>query len=293
MFEDIIKRFCMPLEPQVTDLSPQLTQLAEIKAVIFDIYGTLLISGSGDVGTATAKNNAEALTQSLVVSGFEGNLEQAGQIGIELFQTEIQEWHKAGRAAGADVPEIEVTKVWRKIIHIMLNTETLRGSDELDTIRKLALEYECRVNPVYPMPYALETIHALRENGKALGIVSNAQFYTPLLFPALMGKSLEELGFPTESCIWSYKELKSKPSSSLFPKIGKYLSDQHGIGLNEAVYVGNDMLNDIYTASQAGCKTILFAGDQRSLRLREQDARCKSLKPDAVITSLQQLLELI
>jgi putative hydrolase of the HAD superfamily len=65
--------------------------------------------------------------------------------------------------------------------------------------------------------------------------------------------------------------------------------DKHGIGLHECIYVGNDMLNDIYCAKSAGCKTVLFAGDRRSLRLRENDERCLAIRPDAVITSLIQL----
>jgi len=34
---------------------------------------------------------------------------------------------------------------------------------------------------------------------------------------------------------------------------------------SKTLYVGNDMLNDIWTATEAGCRTVLFAGDQRSL----------------------------
>ena len=79
----------------------------------------------------------------------------------------------------------------------------------------------------------------------------------------------------------------------MFQKAGKILREKYNIGLGETVYVGNDMLNDIYCARQAGCKTVLFAGDQRSLRLRENDERCLAIQPDAVITSLSQLVEII
>ncbi len=42
--------------------------------------------------------------------------------------------------------------------------------------------------------------------------------------------------------------------------------------------------------AQLGLKTALFAGDQRSLRLREHDPRCSTLEPDLIITKLSQLL---
>lgn len=292
--ENIIRRNCPPLAPLPTETPPQLHRLGSVKAVLFDVYGTLFVSGSGDVGTAAATDTAEALTQALVVSGFEGDLEQAGQVGKDMLKAEILEWHKAGHDAGIDFPEVEITKVWKKIIDSLCNTDTLTTAGvELDQIRCLALEYECRVNPVFPMPGSIETIGALKERGLALGIVSNAQFYTPLLFPAFFEQTVEQCGFDPECCIWSFKELKAKPSTALFPKAKKFLKKNHGIELEETVYVGNDMLNDIYCAKQAGCKTVLFAGDQRSLRLRENDERCLAIQPDAVITSLSQLLEII
>jgi putative hydrolase of the HAD superfamily len=294
MLEDIIRKNCPPLAPVPTGVEPKLNKLDHVKAVLFDVYGTLFVSGSGDVGTAAAADTAEALTQSLVVAGFSGDLDQAGHVGKDLLKAEILEWHKAGHAAGIDCPEVEITKVWKRIVDRLRNTETLTTPEvELDTIRRLALEYECRVNPVFPMPGCRETISRISERQLTLGIVSNAQFYTPRLFPAFFNETTEELGFDPDCCIWSFKELKAKPSAALFPKVAKFLREKHNVGLGETVYVGNDMLNDIYCARQAGCKTVLFAGDQRSLRLRENDERCLAIKPDAVITSLAQLLEII
>jgi putative hydrolase of the HAD superfamily len=293
MLEETILRNCPPMAPIPTGTEPRINKLDHVKAVIFDVYGTLFVSGSGDVGTAAAKNTAEALTRALVVSGFEGELEQAGLIGRELLKTEILEWHRAGHEAGTDCPEVEITKVWKRIIDALRNTEALTTPDvDLDQIRRLALEYECRVNPVFPMPGALETMEQIQERGRVLGIVSNAQFYTPLLLPAFFGRTVEACGFDPDWCIWSFRELKAKPSTALFPKLGQFLREKHNVGLGETLYVGNDMLNDIYCAREAGCKTVLFAGDRRSLRLREKDERCLAIQPDAVITSLPQLLEI-
>ena len=61
--------------------------------------------------------------------------------------------------------------------------------------------------------------------------------------------------------------------------------------MHDAIYVGNDMLNDVWAASQAGMQTAWFAGDARSCRRREDDPRCRSLRPDVVLTSLMQLLQ--
>jgi putative hydrolase of the HAD superfamily len=65
---------------------------------------------------------------------------------------------------------------------------------------------------------------------------------------------------------------------------------ERGILPPHVLYIGNDMLNDIYPAKATGFQTALFAGDRRSLRLRADDPRCKHLNADLVITDLDQLI---
>ena len=77
--------------------------------------------------------------------------------------------------------------------------------------------------------------------------------------------------------------------------LGKTL---HGVGMGgisaaEALYVGNDMLNDITPAHALGFRTALFAGDARSLRLRENDERVAGIEPDLVLTDLAQILHCV
>jgi putative hydrolase of the HAD superfamily len=60
---------------------------------------------------------------------------------------------------------------------------------------------------------------------------------------------------------------------------------------DQVLYVGNDMRNDICPAAATGFHTALFAGDKRSLRLREDDRKCARTRPDIIITDLMQLLE--
>ena len=53
------------LDVQATDVLPCLEPLP-IKAVLFDIYGTLMISASGDIGVANKLNKADALPAALL-----------------------------------------------------------------------------------------------------------------------------------------------------------------------------------------------------------------------------------
>jgi putative hydrolase of the HAD superfamily len=257
--------------------------LPDVRAVFFDIYGTLLISGSGDVGTATSCPAPAALRAALIELGIETDrlTDEAGP------EPAIRRHHAAARAEGADYPEVDILAVWQQTLtELVARGQLPREALQVD-LPRLAVEYECRVNPVWPMPGLASCLEALR-NQRVLGIVSNAQFFTAWLFPALLGETLEVLGFPAQMQYFSYRYGIAKPSPRLFEESLRALSST-GIRPDQTVYVGNDMLNDVTAAASVGLRTVLFAGDRRSLRWRQDDPRVAAGSPDLIITALQQL----
>ena len=290
---DHIRRLSGPMEPQATGLAERLQPLHNIRAVLFDIYGTLFISGTGDISLARAMSNEQALMEALRFAGFSGALEQAGAAGTEYLLQAIQDSHDVMRTKGISSPEVDIRQEWTTVLSRLQTEKLLRGDIDAEAVTKLSVDYECRVNPIWPMPDLEETLKHMRKQECLLGIVSNAQFYTQLLFPAFLKDSFEGLGFEPHLCAWSFEHLEAKPSVRLFQGIIERLHKEHGIAPQDTLYVGNDMLNDMWPAAQLGLKTALFAGDRRSLRLREDDERCQGLEPDLVITKLPQLLTAI
>ena len=139
------------------------------------------------------------------------------------------------------------------------------------------------------MPAVRETVTELAAAGLVLGVVSNAQFFTPLLFPVLLGTSLQDLGFSSPLLYFSHAYRRAKPGSFLYQLAANQLQNQ-GISPAAVLYVGNDMLNDVTAANQVGFRTALFAGDQRSLRWRSDDPRTTGVVADIVVTELPQLM---
>jgi putative hydrolase of the HAD superfamily len=91
---------------------------------------------------------------------------------------------------------------------------------------------------------------------------------------------------------YSFQHEVAKPSLALFDMASENLAAR-GIEPIAVLYVGNDMLNDIYPAHTVGFQTALFAGDRRSVRLRPDDPRCADLKSELVLTDLGQLVQYI
>jgi putative hydrolase of the HAD superfamily len=247
-----------------------------LQALLCDIYGTLFISGSGDL-TMAGKQPAPGRGMDQLLARYQLQM-PSGELIQSLFRT-IGAAHQQAKSKGIDVPEIEIDRIWSKLLPFTSSQK----------VRNFAMEFEMLMNPVWPMPGLGELIHTCRKNGIHLGIISNAQFFTPYLFEWFLGKDLQALGFDSHLTFFSYQHGRAKPSRYLYQSAVERLHHM-GIPANQAAYIGNDMRNDIAPACKAGFQTVLFAGDARSLRLREGDRACQNIDPDLRVTRLDQLI---
>jgi len=288
----LIRRLSKPLRPRPAGVRPRLLKLEDIRAVLFDVYGTLFISGSGDVGTDAPAGRASAFAAALRAGGFTGVTPAVHRRGPILLRDAILRAHNTSRARGIRHPEVRIDRLWTRMLRSLVAKRQLRGRVTRAAISRTAVTYECLINPTWPMPAAADVLKALGARKLKLGLVSNAQFFTPLLFDALLRRSPRELGFVSRLCIWSFQHGQGKPSPRLLSIALQRLKRHHGVQPRQVVYIGNDMLKDIQPAVELGCRTVLFAGDRRSLRLHK-DTAAGQLRPDAIITRLDQLLRIL
>jgi putative hydrolase of the HAD superfamily len=126
--------------------------------------------------------------------------------------------------------------------------------------------------------------------------ISNAQFYTPVILNYFLHGTISESEqvnpFDSDLTVFSYQHQRSKPDAFLFELLKNQISKKYGIYADEILFIGNDMFRDIYPASLAGFKTALFAGDTKSLRLRQERPELKKVTPDYIVTSLSQIINI-
>jgi putative hydrolase of the HAD superfamily len=277
--KSIIADHLRPLTPIPTGLEPSKNGIDGIGCVLFDLYGTLFISASGDISlSAKPDKNVRRLARLLDKYDIRADPKQLQ----DNLWTAVRADHTKSKKKGVDVPEVRIEEIWMQVLNI----------SDLERIKNFATEYEWLVNPVYPMPGLLKMIVKLKQMDIHLGIISNAQFYTPLLFEWLIGSGMADLGFERDLIYFSYDHGCAKPSPTLFKRAVNSLVSKK-IPPGATLYVGNDMLNDIHPAAMCGMKTALFAGDARSLRLREDHLDCQGLWADRVVTELRQIPTLI
>jgi FMN phosphatase YigB (HAD superfamily)/glycosyltransferase involved in cell wall biosynthesis len=229
------------------------------RAVIFDIYGTLLIAPPGG---ARPDSFADPVLRDILRSF---DHDPPASPSSELHAAVLR--HHT--AAGVEFPEIDLRVLWREILDLPQGTDTTTLVEAL----------EAAWHPARPMPGAEQAIGILSRSGLSLGLLSNAQSNT---LAALGG--ISDL-FAPELTILSYQHGVAKPSPALFQILTDRLAGR-GITPDETLFVGNDPLHDILPAAAAGFQTALFTGHPDSHRPGE-------CAPDLVITKWSELIPFI
>jgi len=224
----------------LSSLRPESSAKRQFRAVIFDVYGTLLIAPPGGVKPDPL---ADPVLRDV--------LRQFGHTPPDSPSTALHEAvlrHHA--ASGNPFSEIDLRDLWREILSI--------GEDE-DEVTPLVMAIEDAWHPAQPMPGAGGFIQRLARLGMSLGILSNAQCNTlPSLGP------IADL-FAPELILLSYQHGIAKPSPDLYQMLAGRLAGR-GIQPHETLFIGNDPHQDIVPAASAGFHTALFTGHPDSLR---------------------------
>jgi len=272
---ELFQRYIRPLAPLPTGVTPDLTGLRPFAALLCDVYGTLLISAAGDIGQGQPCLPPAALAELLRRHGIDRTPERL----MDDLHHAIARRHAEDRRRGVDWPDVDIVRIWQEVL----------GEANASRAAAFALAYELIVNPVYPMPGLPDLLAHHRRRQTRMGIISNAQFFTPWQLVHFLGAPLDTLGFAPRLLLYSWQCGHAKPSDMMFVRASAVL-DAMGIPAESVLYVGNDMRNDILPAKRVGFQTALFAGDRRSLRFRSDDADCQGLRADLVVTDLRQLI---
>lgn len=277
-----------PLHPHPSGYDFEWREVPECEAIMLDVYGTLVCSGVGDISLSEDSNedrdfyrtlgraleDAEVWTESAQAARFSPSL---------TYREIILGDHRASRVLGISHPEVNILHVWERLMTEWKGNAPSGKSLpdlELADIIRLAVHYECIVNPVWLYDGVAEFLKNVKATGKPMGIISNSQFYTPLMLQCFLGMTLAEAGIDDTISSWSYREKVGKPNRKLFEAAAERLQNRYQLAPEKVLFIGNDLLKDVYGSRQLGFITGLYTGDDRSLKLHENESLCKGLHPD-------------
>lgn len=253
------------------------------EAVLFDIYGTLLTS---QVTTADAQASAIA---DICVDVFPDITPPALHHCHAIrnsFHQQLKHNLETLQARGQKPTEVDFRNIWAQVLQKELS---LGRAKHLQQVELFAFLYAIVTHRVWPQPDLLKTIKGLAERKIPLGVISNAQFYTPIIVSYFLDC---KLSFKTAIIPWfeqrltfySFQHGYAKPDDYFFVEAKQQLTEM-GIDPAQTLYVGNDYRNDIDSANRNGLLSVLYAGDKSTCRMNHPTA-----EPDFVVTNLEQLL---
>lgn len=252
-----------------------------IKAVLFDIYGTLLDQEQGDLADLSKKK--KVLLESFKKTGKKYKLKASAEELLDIFTISIKKIHKIKKSKGIKYPEVKIEQIWNTIL------KAVKYKYTPDFIYKIAHDHTDILTKKSLYPHTPELLVTLKMKGIHLGIISNSQFYTEIDMDRYLKKDIEIKSlydlFDPKSCIWSYKIGEAKPSPNMFIPAVKRLN-QLGIKPEETLFVGNNIRTDIAPAKKAGFKTCLTINKQtRNTHLKT--------KPDYKIKKLIEISDIV
>ncbi|KMQ50441.1 hypothetical protein CHISP_2688 [Chitinispirillum alkaliphilum] len=292
-----------PRELNSVQYPSKVDQLKDIRAVIFDVYGTLI--NYWRPGFETAESREQTLLESFreIAERFEMSDylmkinpgESVEKTLADFYRGLIIMSHDKAEKKGSLFPEIKVEEVWNVIV-LMLKRHGYDPQPHCpgevgDFSRYLAFTYNFLSlgRELYPGVY--ETMEKLRGNQIVLGILSNAQFYTPIDLTLMLrdqsaGKAddYNEV-FDVDLTFFSYEFAVAKPNQKLFRVLYDALYEMH-IHPSQTVFVGNDLILDIEPAQAAGMKTAMFVGDEKSAYFHDKKDK---IVPDISFTHFEEL----
>ncbi len=298
---DYIRSVMTPLVPLGDPLPSRGLVLDGIKVVLFDVYGTLLISnvhevpeeiGTPQSGPAPRRVEAMGAVIDWLQEKYPGSTATAQpERWAEDYDQLIGTHQDRRRSQGASYPEVDILEVWREFLlsHMgdLRHVFSIEGNDDI-LLRRVSLLHECAIHPIWVMPGAREILRELQEAGFILGIVSNAQWYTAEMLTALLDASMEQLGFDPELTVYSFEQGSGKPAPELYEYLIKKLAAR-GIAPYEAIMIGNDFVKDVLPAHQVGLRTAWFCRDDRTIRFKPHDFSTAQKLPDLVISEWEHL----
>lgn len=276
-----------------------------IKCVFWTVYGTLVAIPNGEIQFEHEQAFVNTATLEKVIKEFKMWQSMSRKPGApseymrELFNKALTTLKLTG-GGGEKFPEVQSERVWDDIVKKLQQKEytfdALTYGSLADYVKKIAYFYHASLQGAGPYPGAADALKQLAERGVAQGLLGDGQCFTAGQLQRCLKQQDPDFeldaAVPAKMRVISGEQKARKPSDTLF-KAAVALAAGRGFAPAQVLHVGSNLERDIGPAKKHGFRTALFAGDKNSLSATGEQLKDPALRPDALLTELPQVLELI
>jgi len=293
------KRIAVAVEPRVEPLRG-------IRAVTWDIYGTLLRITDGRLMFRPPHPLRMQVALEKTVREFNMWNSMYRKPGapweylLRRYEHALEAFELSPSGQVGDHPEVNAAHVWRKVIRELERKEyryeeSFYGDLE-EFSEKVAYFFHTALQGIEAAPHALQAVKSLSDSRLRQGLLADAQPFTLIqMLRAFRGQGtlppLADLFAPDWSAL-SFREGIRKPSRSLYDRCLERLGEL-GIAPREVLHVGCRLRDDLSVARRCGMRTALYAGDGVGLDATPDEWSDPELGPDRILTDLRQIRDVL
>ena len=284
---------------------PHLVRLPEVRAVLWNVYGTLLAVAGGELYFEHPQRFVMDVALDKTIQEFKmwaSMTRKPGQPADYLRRVYADLLIEQRMVPGGNekYPEIVSERLWEGFIKKLLQKDYKFDAGFYGSLnefsRKVAYFFHASLQTPVAYPGAADALRHVRENVRAQGFLADGQAFTL----AQLQRGLDQQGGPANLgevldpalCILSHEVKGRKPSERLFRQALSALSEK-GIEAGEVLHVGARLPQDIAPARKLGMKTGLFAGDKTSLQASAEQLKDRASRPDVMLTELSQIADVV
>jgi FMN phosphatase YigB (HAD superfamily) len=292
-------------ELQRVKADPLCDPLPEVKAVLWNVYGTLIRIADGELLHETPDKLRMEVALDKTIREFNMWNSMTRKPGapweymLNIYQRIIEELQMAGTRRKGDVPEINSAVVWRRIVGKLAQKEYVYDEshygDEDSLSEKIAYFFHSALQGHEAAPEAATTLIRLTQSGLMQGLLADAQCFTLVqLVSDLRGQepAASRTIFRPELLIQSFREGVRKPSMSLFAAAFRALKALH-LSPENVLYVSSRVMGDLAVAKSIGFRTAVYAGEKLGLSVTVDDLQNPETCPDRLVTRLTQIRDIV
>ena len=284
---------------------PHLVRLPRVRAVLWNVYGTLLSVPGGELWFEHPKPFVMGVALDKTIQEFKmwaSMSRKPGQPAEYLQQIYRQLLAEQRTVCGGaeKYPEVASDRLWEAVIKRLLQKEYRFDAGFFGSLnefsRKVAYFFHASLQGTACYPGAAAALRHVAQSGLTQGLLADGQCFTPVQLQRGLGcqggsANLDDLIDPG-LYVLSYEQRGRKPSDRLFRQMLALLADR-GVRPDQVLHVGSRVAADVVPARRLGLRTALFAGDKASLQATKAQLKEPASRPDVLLTELGQLAEVV
>lgn len=292
--------------PKPVKAKPSIAPLSGIKAVLWDVYGTLLRTADG--GFTIFPDQEIRLQVALDKTIHEFNMWNSmyrkpgapWESMIHQFKDYSERLAMAAPKRAGDFTDTNLVVIWAQIIDRLFDKEYIYDKSLYGDVpalaEKVAYFFHCNLQATEARAGAVAAVTDLNANGIRQGIVADGQSFTMVqLMKGLVHQGLEIPAFEAfrpDLTVYSTQLAVRKPSKSLYLYALHQLNEA-GIQPEETLHVSCRLETDLVPAKLVGMKTALLAAEKTGLEAPVNLIKDPQSRPDRLLTDITQITSVV